>query len=121
MAGCLLPGSVAWCEPPPPKVKRVLVLMAMKQEASPFLAAHDLQPSTPSWPSRLPMQAYTGRLGGADVTVVWAGHDVKYACNNVGTTSAAVSAYASILEFQPDVVISAGTAGGFRQAFLATF
>jgi hypothetical protein len=34
--------------------------------------------------------------------------------DNVGTVPAAVTAYLAAQEFQPDLIISAGTAGGFR-------
>merc|ERR1719336_2354278 len=60
------------------------------------------------------MVAYNGVVGGVNTTVVWAGRDTRYKVNNVATTASAVSAYASILAFDPDLVISAGTAGGFH-------
>merc|ERR1711939_90959 len=63
------------------------------------------------------MKAYKGEVSNATVWLVWAGNDIRFnAVNNVGTTASAVSAYASIIEFQPDLVISAGTAGGFKSA-----
>lgn len=33
--------------------------------------------------------------------------------NNIGTISAALVTYASVLELKPDLIINAGTAGGF--------
>ena len=58
-------------------------------------------------------RAFRGTVGTIDVVLVWAGSDSRFGCNAVGTVPSAVSAYASVLAFQPDFVISAGTAGGF--------
>jgi hypothetical protein len=38
--------------------------------------------------------------------------------NNVGTVSAALVTYASIQTLKPDLIINAGTAGGFKVTFL---
>lgn len=95
-------------------VKRIVILVAMQQEARPFLEKHKLLPTEPSWPKYMPMKAYQGELCDCGIFLVWAGFDNKYHSNNVGTQAAAVSAFASIVEFSPDLVISAGTAGGFR-------
>ena len=62
-----------------------------------------------------PFKAYSGKIPdkNLEVVVVWAGGDPRFPGNNVGTTASTASAYASILGFQPDLVHSAGTAGGF--------
>ena len=65
---------------------------------------------------KLSARAYRGSVHGLDVVVVWAGRCHRYNVNNVATTAATVSAYASIVEFNPQVVLSAGTAGAFRSA-----
>ena len=38
--------------------------------------------------------------------------------DSVGTVSASLVTYASILALQPDLIINAGTAGGFKVCFL---
>eukprot|EP00656_Telonema_subtile_P019758 TRINITY_DN20964_c0_g1_i1.p1 TRINITY_DN20964_c0_g1~~TRINITY_DN20964_c0_g1_i1.p1 ORF type:complete len:259 (-),score=40.90 TRINITY_DN20964_c0_g1_i1:259-1035(-) len=111
--------AVSWacCEDNSKPVQRIVVLVAMKEEAAPFLAKHNMQPMLePPWPSSMPMRAYTGQVNGCELILVWAGTDTRYAVNNVGTTASAVSAYASIIGFKPDIIISAGTAGGFRSS-----
>jgi hypothetical protein len=47
------------------------------------------------------------------VFLVYTGWDNRLQSNNVGTTSASAATYAAISAFHPDVVLSAGTAGGF--------
>ena len=140
-------------------IERVLVLMAMEQEARPFIQKHGLKPvPIPGAPDTVvshsrskvpytypmsllsprplltppclyvavarsainfdcaqPFKAYCGQLSNSSVEVVlvWAGSDPRFLVNNVATTASTASAYASILGFQPDLVLSAGTAGGF--------
>ena len=103
-------------------VRRVVILVAMRQEAEPFVRAHGLQrmdaPSAP-WPATLPLVAYRGVLrcaDGLEVVLVWAGQDKRFKVNNVGTTAASISAYAAVLGFRPDLVVSAGTGGGFASS-----
>mmetsp|Transcript_16131 Transcript_16131/g.31524 ORF Transcript_16131/g.31524 Transcript_16131/m.31524 type:complete len:301 (+) Transcript_16131:121-1023(+) len=94
-------------------LQKALVLVAMDQEARPFVERHGLQEIEPPWSSNLPMVGYHGVVGGMECILVWAGTDRRYKVNNVATTASAVSAYASVVAFSPDIVISAGTAGGF--------
>lgn len=58
---------------------------------------------------------------------VTAGKCQLHGVDNVGTVPAAVTAYLAVHEFKPDLVISVGTAGGFKargaaigDVFLAT-
>jgi 5'-methylthioadenosine nucleosidase len=118
-------------------IKRVVLIVAMEQEADPFIRKHGLQQMTPSpFMTGMQMVCYTGRIGGngndkstgnnsnnsdtntstssIEVFLVWTGRDQRYKVNNVATTAASVATYASIQAFQPvDLVLSAGTAGGF--------
>jgi len=49
-----------------------------------------------------------------DVHVVWNGRCAKHGVDNVGTVPAALSTYIAAQAFKPEVIISAGTAGGFK-------
>ncbi len=44
---------------------------------------------------------------------MWNGRDTRYNCNSVATTAAAVTAYAACVALRPQLVVSAGTCGGF--------
>ena len=94
-------------------IRRVVVLFAMRQEASPFVEQHGFV--RVAWGARGAKQfrAFRGTVGSTDVVLVWAGSN-RFGGNAVGTVPSAVSCYASVLEFEPHLVISAGTAGGFR-------
>ena len=43
-----------------------------------------------------------------------AGKDAEHGVDNVGTVPAALSVYLACQQFKPDLIISVGTAGGFR-------
>jgi 5'-methylthioadenosine nucleosidase len=66
------------------------------------------------------MISYSGRVttqSGETVMVhlIWNGRCKIHSCNLVATTAAGVAAYAALQVFHPDLVISAGTAGGFSE------
>lgn len=68
-----------------------------------------------------PCVTFSGEHGGLQVHVVWNGRDKNHGVDNVGTVPASLSTYLALLAFKPDVVISAGTAGGFKaQVHLGT-
>jgi 5'-methylthioadenosine nucleosidase len=105
-------------------IQRVVLVVAMEQEADPFIRTHGLERMKPSpFMPGMPMVCYTGHLRGdkhksggkrLQIFLVWTGRDERYKVNNVATTAASVATYASLAAFQPvDLVLSAGTAGGF--------
>jgi 5'-methylthioadenosine nucleosidase len=97
-------------------IKRVVLIVAMEQEATPFIHKHDLQQMQPSpFMTGMQMVCYSGHIinNSIEVFLVWTGRDKRYNVNNVATTAASVATYASIHAFEPDLVLSAGTAGGF--------
>lgn len=49
------------------------------------------------------------------INLVWNGKCKIHNVNHVATTAAGVSTYAAIAHFEPDLVISSGTAGGFSE------
>ena len=58
---------------------------------------------------------YQGHLNGMKITVVKNGKSSKFGVDNVGTIPATLAAYIAITTIQPDLVINAGTAGGFQR------
>lgn len=95
---------------------RLLFIVAMEQEIAPLVAAFGLKPVEPSqFLPGAPFVAWTGAAANATVHAVWCGRDPRFGnVNNVATQAAAVATYAAIAAFgAPDLLISAGTAGGF--------
>ncbi|XP_031393464.1 5'-methylthioadenosine/S-adenosylhomocysteine nucleosidase 1-like isoform X3 [Punica granatum] len=65
------------------------------------------------FPEGVPWVRYHGIYKDLEVNVIWPGQDPLLGVNNVGTISAALVTYASVTELKPDLIINAGTAGGF--------
>lgn len=61
-----------------------------------------------------PCVTFSGCVGDLQVHVVWNGKCVDHGVDNVGTVPASLASYLAILALNPDLVISAGTAGGFQ-------
>ena len=83
-----------------------------------LLACHTPSTSTIRYPDRIPGPApcvtFSGKLGGLSVNLVWNGKCTINGVDNVGTVPASLSTYLAIQAIKPDLVISAGTAGGFK-------
>ena len=60
-----------------------------------------------------PFQSYSGTVGSVDVTIVTSGKCKVTTADNVGTVPAALATYLALQKLQPDLLINAGTAGGF--------
>lgn len=100
-------------------VRRVMIVIAMEQEALPIVTKFRLtEMKENSFLPGAPFKAWVGDVGAIVLTVIWCGRDPRFGgVNNVATTAAAVATYASVAAFgKPDLLISAGTAGGFRIA-----
>ena len=97
-------------------VRTLVVLIAMEAEAAPLLEDLKLaQGQGTPWPAELPFKHYAGEVKGADVHVVVFGKDPTYGVDCVGTQVAAMATMAAITAFKPDLILNAGTAGGFAK------
>ena len=103
---------------PEPATRSVLFVVAMEQEAMPLVTRFCLERRSPSpFLPGAPFVAWEGMTAeGIVLRLVWMGRDPRFGgVNNVATTAAAVATYAAIAAFGAhDLVVSAGTAGGFR-------
>ncbi|KAK3421042.1 hypothetical protein EUGRSUZ_G01749 [Eucalyptus grandis] len=84
-------------------VSTIVILIAMQTEALPF-------------PKGVPWVRYHGTYKDLNINLIWPGKDPSSGVDSVGTISASLVtyAYASIQALQPDLIINAGTAGGFK-------
>jgi len=99
---------------------RVLVVMAMHAEAEPVIRELGLAAvASPPWADRVPMRLYQGthkgRDGALEVDLVVNGVDAKSGLDLIGTQAATASAMLGCEAFKPDLVVSAGTCGGFAK------
>lgn len=97
------------------RAKKILIQFAMEAEASPLVSALGFGGFEEWIGPHLPGKAVRGSLDGREIMILHTGKDARFGVDNVGPHPAAVTAYAAIVMNEPDVVISAGTAGGFNR------
>lgn len=95
------------------EIKNILILIAMEAEAAPLIKHLSLALATNPDPN-VPALFYTGVYKNTNITVATNGKCNKFGVDNVGTVPAALTAYVAISQFKPDIVLNAGTAGGFK-------
>ena len=87
--------------------------MAMMAEATPIVSV--LGARSVNGPSPLAVQWFDVERNGADVRVAVNGRDRRFGVDSIGTEAAALTTYSTITDFRPELVISAGTAGGWQR------
>ena len=90
----------------------------MEDEAKPFIDHLGLKADTAFFPKEAPFHAFTGSYKNCEITVVTSGKDTVHdtGVDNVGTVPAAVATFLALqkLDGAADLLINAGTCGGFR-------
>ena len=94
---------------------KVSLVMAMEEESQGIVRALGLERVVPRERYQtLPFIFYRGRYQGLELTLTLPGKDPRVGMDNIGTEPAAVATFATVMEFAPDLLINAGTAGSFR-------
>ena len=96
------------------RINHVLVMIAMEAEAAPLLKKLNLS-VTPSASKNAPCIIYSGVYNDCTVSVVTNGKCGTHGVDNVGTVPAALSTFLAVHQLNPDLIINAGTAGGFMK------
>lgn len=92
--------------------RHAALLYAMQDEAMPLIRRLELADKGFLAPP-MPMRWYDGMVHGLRVDVVVLGADRRFGIDCIGTQPAAVAAQLILDRLQPDLIINAGTAGGF--------
>ena len=92
----------------------ILLVMAMEEEAAAVLKILPFQSLSAPLEEDLPPHGYTTQLDHLNVALVVNGQDPVYRVASFGTDAATLATYLGIRAFAPDLVISAGVAGGFK-------
>ena len=95
----------------------------MEAEAAPFIEHLSLEPTTDFFSAKSPFLAYSGTHESCKVTVLTNGKDKVHSTgvDNVGTIPAALATYLALEkldnspETKADLLINAGTCGGFKK------
>lgn len=93
-------------------IRHVALLFAMQDEAMPLIRRLELTDKGPL-SSPMPMRWYDGTVGKLRVDVAVMGADRRFGVDCVGTQPAAVATHIVLDKLDPDLLINAGTCGGF--------
>lgn len=99
----------------PQPIRKIALLFAMHEEASPVIEALGLTLDQALHDGDLPFVSYSGQVGELRLSITVSGHDPRFRVDNIGPVAATLMSYTTIDRFAPDLMISAGTAGGFAQ------
>ncbi|XP_015062454.1 5'-methylthioadenosine/S-adenosylhomocysteine nucleosidase 2 isoform X1 [Solanum pennellii] len=95
-------------------ISTILFIVAMQTEALPLVKKFQLTEDLNSvFPKGVPWVRFYGKYKGLTVNIVCPGKDPSLGVDGVGTVSASLVTYASVQALKPDLIINAGTAGGF--------
>ncbi|EOA17803.1 hypothetical protein CARUB_v10006197mg [Capsella rubella] len=96
-------------------VSTIVFIVAMQKEAQPLINRLRLvkEVSTP-FPKEVTWVLFKGMYKDLNVNIVCPGKDATLEVESVGTVPASLVTYASIQAIRPDLIINAGTAGGFK-------
>lgn len=96
-------------------ISTVVIIIAMQTEAMPLVNKFQLKEDQDSvFPEGVPWVRYHGTYKDLHLNIIWPGKDTSLEVDSVGTISASLVTYASIQALKPDLIINAGTAGGFK-------
>ncbi|KAK9165198.1 hypothetical protein Scep_000389 [Stephania cephalantha] len=96
-------------------VSTIVIIIAMQTEALPLVNKFQLVEDHDSvFPKGVPWVRYHGTYKDLFINIIWPGKDAVLGVDSVGTVSASLVTYASIQALKPDLIINAGTAGGFK-------
>ena len=93
--------------------RRIGIIKAMRAEAEPLIERLRLKPAATPWDERLPPRLWTGSAHGVGIDLVWLGRDDRHAVDLIGTSAATLATTLMLTHRSVDLVVSAGTAGGF--------
>lgn len=93
-------------------INSLCIIVAMQAEARLIIDQLNLVETLQFAPG-LPMRAFIGQHNQCTVSVVVSGKDAESGLDLIGTQAATLTTNLAIEFFKPDLIISAGTAGGF--------
>ncbi|CAN8327630.1 unnamed protein product [Cochlearia groenlandica] len=96
-------------------IRTLVFIVAMQKEAQPLINRLRLVKEIDSpFPKEVAWVLFSGMYRELNIKIVCPGKDSTLGVDSVGTVPASLVTYASIQVIKPDLIISAGTAGGFK-------
>ena len=95
--------------------QHICFIVAMAEEAAPLIKHFALHEIEKPFSDFLPMKIFTSDGIHPQISLVLNGHDENFDVDNIGTQAAVLSSFLAIEHLSPDLIINAGTAGGFQE------
>jgi 5'-methylthioadenosine nucleosidase len=95
-------------------MKRIGLLIAMIAEARPLVTKLKLRASMTS-DAQFKFDTWEGEIEGCEIMIKTLGVDSRFQCPKIGPLPAALATYKLIEEFEPELVLNVGSAGGFLE------
>ncbi len=92
---------------------KIALIFAMEIEAAPVIEKLQLKPHPLYEDPKMPFRHYAGNMKNFEILLSLNGKDARYNVDNIGTIPAALNTYVTLSRYQPQLLINAGTAGGF--------
>ncbi len=92
---------------------RIAIIFAMMKEARPFLHAEQMVQQKNVFDNKMPALLFRSKKNNS-LWVIVAKCDKRFHVSSVGTQVAALITWETIHKLKPSIIISAGTAGGFK-------
>ncbi|CAN0073144.1 unnamed protein product [Pylaiella littoralis] len=96
-------------------IKNIVVIVAMEAEAAPLIERLGLVEDADKFSAAAPSKCFGGSYKGAAINVVTNGKCSRFGVDQIGTVAAGLSTWLAVEAMKPDLVINAGTAGGFEK------
>lgn len=96
-------------------MKKILIIMAMEQEARPIIKQLELKEIAPNTKILSDFPRFKGTFDGKEIMISLNGKSKEYDVDRIGTEFAALNTQTAVLDFKPDLIINAGTCGAFSE------
>jgi 5'-methylthioadenosine nucleosidase len=96
-------------------VQKIMLLVAMNKEAQPIIKQMKMKEIEHKMDNQLPAMAYEVEMGNGKVILVVSGKCTNHGVDRIGTQGLNLVAWEALKAFNPDILINAGTAGGFKK------
>ncbi len=103
------------------RIEHIVILMAMQEEANSLIDALELVEVDGLFPRQLPFRCFQSskiqstQFSTIKISLITSGKDQRYEVDNIGCEAATLMTHQAIQQLSPDLIISAGTAGGFAE------